>query len=186
MVKGKIVRKAADKVVTPALQGAKLGAGAAAVEQVVDIIDNPYIAAAQGAVIGGAAGAALGPVGIAAGATAGGLIGFVLNDTTRVMPCDMIAIPSYQYAAVLSGREPTFQILIKEGEMVQPILPTEYVENIAALSAIKDSKPTKRKRAKGAGLPPKYAKMGFKKGWREYKKTKSYKAKAARKKRGRR
>ena len=43
--------------------------------------------------------------------------------------------------------------------------------------------PTKRKRAKGAGLPKKYAKMGFKKGWREYKKTPAYKKKKASKKR---
>ena len=185
MVKGKIIRKASDKVVTPALKGAKLGAGAAAVEQVVDVIDNPYLSAAQGAAIGGAAGAALGPVGIATGAIAGGLVGFVLNDTVRIMPTDMIAIPAYQYSAMLEGREPTFQIMIKEGEMGQPVLPTDYVQNLAVTEAITDNKPVKKRRAKGAGLPAKYAKMGFKKGWREYKKTSAYKKKAKSKRRSR-
>ena len=42
-------------------------------------------------------------------------------------------------------------------------------------------KSPKKTRKKGAGLPKKYAKMGFKKGWREYKKTPAYK----RKKKGR-
>lgn len=38
--------------------------------------------------------------------------------------------------------------------------------------------PTKKAtRRPGAGLPKKYAKMGFKKGWREYKKTPAYKRK---------
>ena len=43
--------------------------------------------------------------------------------------------------------------------------------------------PAKKKiRRPGAGLPKKYAKMGFKKGWRAYKKTRAYKRK---KKKGR-
>ena len=48
-------------------------------------------------------------------------------------------------------------------------------------------KPAPRKRAKPkrsakrkGGLPKKYAKMGFKKGWREYKKTPAYKRKKKR------
>jgi len=185
LVKGKIVRKASEKVITPALQGAKLGGAAVVTERAVDVLDNPYINAAEGAIIGGAAGSLLGPIGTVAGATTGGLIGFVLNDSMRVMPCDMIAIPSYQYAAVLSGKEPTFQILIKEGEMVQPIIPTDYVQNLAATTAITENVTVKKRRAKGAGLPRKYAKMGFKKGWREYKKTAAYKKKAKSKRRKR-
>lgn len=39
------------------------------------------------------------------------------------------------------------------------------------------AKPAKKTRKSGAGLPKKYAKMGFKKGWREYKKTPAYKRK---------
>jgi len=185
LVKGKVVRAAAEKVVTPALQGAKLGGAAVVTEKAVDVIDNPYVSAAEGAIIGGVAGSFLGPVGTVAGATAGGLIGFVLNDTVRIMPTDMIAIPAYQYAAVLQGREPTFQILIKEGEMVQPVLPTDYVQNLAVTEALTETKPVKKRRAKGAGLPAKYAKMGFKKGWREYKKTSAYKKKAKSKRRKR-
>ena len=42
--------------------------------------------------------------------------------------------------------------------------------------------PAKRKRAKGAGLPKKYAKMGFAKGWKAYKKTPAYKKKQTQKK----
>ena len=44
--------------------------------------------------------------------------------------------------------------------------------------------PTKKKatRRPGAGLPKKYAQMGFKKGWKAYKKTPAYKRK---KKKGR-
>jgi hypothetical protein len=45
----------------------------------------------------------------------------------------------------------------------------------------KKRKPRKAaaKKKSGAGLPKKYAKMGFKKGWREYKKTAAYKRKKA-------
>lgn len=185
MVKGKVVRAASEKVVTPALKGAKLGGAAVITEKAVDVIDNPYVSAAEGAIIGGVAGSLLGPVGTVAGATAGGLIGFVLNDTVRIMPTDMIAIPAYQYSAMLQGREPTFQILIKEGEMVQPIIPTDYVQNLAVTEALTETKPKRKRRAKGAGLPAKYAKMGFKKGWREYKKTSAYKKKAKSKRRKR-
>jgi hypothetical protein len=46
--------------------------------------------------------------------------------------------------------------------------------------------PKRVKRKKGGGLPRKYAKMGFKKGWAAYKKTAAYKKKAAKKKKLRR
>ncbi len=59
----------------------------------------------------------------------------------------------------------------------------DMAEGLMQAEVIEDTmvKPTKRKRAKGAGLPKKYAKMGFKKGWREYKKTATYKNKQKRK-----
>jgi len=41
----------------------------------------------------------------------------------------------------------------------------------------KPARKSKPKRKSGAGLPKKYAKMGFKKGWREYKRTPAYKRK---------
>jgi hypothetical protein len=98
------------------------------------------------------------------------------------MPVDMIAIPAYQYSMVLQGQQPTFQIYIKEGELVAPVMPTDFMVSTAVVDTL--SAPVKRKRAKGAGLPKKYAKMGFKKGWREYKKTPAYK-KSKKSKRGR-
>ncbi len=75
---------------------------------------------------GAALGSALGPLGAAGGAVAGGLLGFVLADGERIVPVDMIAIPAYQYSAMLQGREPTFQVFIKEGECIKPIIKTDY------------------------------------------------------------
>ena len=103
------------------------GAGIAGAANVVDeAVSNPYAQAAVGAVEGAALGAALGPLGAAGGAVAGGLLGFVLADGERIVPVDMIAIPAYQYSAMLSGREPTFQLFIKEGECIKPIIQTDY------------------------------------------------------------
>jgi hypothetical protein len=80
----------------------------------------------EGAVEGAALGAALGPLGAAGGAVAGGLLGFVLADGERIVPVDMIAIPAYQYSSVLQGKEPTFQVFIKEGEMIAPVIKTDF------------------------------------------------------------
>ena len=90
----------------------------------------------------------------------------------------MIAIPAYQ--AYLINGTPAFQIFLKEGEVLTQVIPTDAMEATVAL----DDPPTpvKRTRAKGAGLPKKYAKMGFKKGWAAYKKTPTYKRKQAAKK----
>lgn len=49
---------------------------------------------------------------------------------------------------------------------------------IVTKMAKKAKKKTSKKKKKG-GLPAKYAKMGFAKGWEEYKKTKAYKKKHA-------
>jgi hypothetical protein len=118
LVKGKIVKKGVKAGIKKAGGKAKLGGGAVLAEKAVDVVDNPYLSAAEGALIGGA-------VGGVPGAVAGGLIGFVLADSQRIVPVDMIAIPAYQYSAMLQGREPTFQIFIKEGESIQPLLPTD-------------------------------------------------------------
>tara|TARA_R100001086_G_C11810319_1_gene251341 strand:+ start:169 stop:738 length:570 start_codon:yes stop_codon:yes gene_type:complete len=123
MAKGKIASKALGKLgETKFGKGAGIAAGAKAAEEVVG---NPYAQAALGAVEGAALGAALGPLGAAGGAVAGGLLGFVLADGERIVPVDMIAIPAYQYSAMLQGREPTFQIFIKEGELIMPVLATD-------------------------------------------------------------
>ena len=131
---------------------------------------------------GRAAGSFLGPVGASAGHVIGGALGaisgFILGDQETVFPIDMIAIPAYQ-AYLLSGT-PAFQIFIKEGEVLTQVQLTDAQESVAIID---DVLPKKRKRAPGAGLPKKFAKMGFKKGWREYKKTPAYKRKQATKKR---
>ena len=129
MVKGKIVKKGVKGAIKTAGGRAKLGAGAVLAEKAVDVVDNPYISAAEGAIIGGA-------VGGVPGAIAGGLIGFVLADGERITPCDMIAIPAYQYSALLTGREPTFQIFIKEGELIAPVLPTDTMMAQAVVAEV--------------------------------------------------
>ncbi len=124
MVKGKVGKEALKKFSrTKFAKGAGIAGGARAAEEVVS---NPYAQAGLGALEGAALGSALGPLGAAGGAVAGGLLGFVLADGERIVPCDMVAIPAYQYASVLQGREPTFQVFIKEGEVIQPIIPTDY------------------------------------------------------------
>ncbi len=178
MVKGKAIGKATG-VIGRAAEAAKLGGAAVALERATDVIDNQLVNTIEGGLIGWAA-----TGGNPLGAVGGGLVGFVLADGERIMPVDMIAVPAYQYSMILQGKEPTFQIYIKEGELVTPIMPTDMMISEAIVEAPINT-PTKRKRAKGAGLPKKYAKMGFKKGWREYKKTSAYKKKKASKKRRR-
>lgn len=128
-MKGKIVSKVASGA---SKRAKKAGAGAkavAAAEGVDAILDDPYSQAAIGAVEGAALGAAVGgPWGAAGGALLGGVAGFVLADGERLVPCDMVAIPAYQYSAVLQGREPTFQIYIKEGECIKPVVKTDLME----------------------------------------------------------
>lgn len=123
MVKGKIGKKALAKISeTKFARGAGIAAGARAAEEA---ISNPYAQAGLGALEGAALGSALGPLGAAGGAVAGGLLGFVLADGERIVPIDMIAIPAYQYSLMLQGKEPTFQIYIKEGECIAPVMKTD-------------------------------------------------------------
>lgn len=139
MVKGKVVKKGVKAAIKQAGGKAKLGAGAVAAEKAVDVIDNPYLSAAEGAIIGGA-------VGGVPGALAGGLIGFVLADGERIVPVDMIAVPAYQYSMVLQGKEPTFQIYIKEGELITPVMPTDMMDAVQVVQDLKEvAKPKKRK-----------------------------------------
>jgi len=125
------------------------------------------------AALGGSIG---GPIGAGAGAITGLLIG----DDTTVFPIDMVAIPAYQ--AYLIDRTPAFTVYIKAGET---LIPTggnvlDMSENMDIEAAVE--MPGPKKRRKGAGLPKKFAKMGFKKGWAAYKKTKAYKSKSKKKK----
>ena len=141
MVKGKIVKKGVKGAIKKAGGKAKLGGGAVLAEKAVDVVDNPYLSAAEGALIGGA-------VGGVPGAIAGGLIGFVLADGERVTPVDMIAVPAYQYSAMLQGREPTFQIFIKEGELIAPVLPTDFQQSSMVVESVsgKDLNGNRKKR----------------------------------------
>ncbi len=141
MPKGKIVKKGVKSAIKRAGGKAKLGGGAVLAEKAVDVIDNPYISAAEGAIIGGA-------VGGVPGAIAGGLIGFVLADGERIVPVDMIAIPAYQYSMVLQGKEPTFQIYIKEGELIAPVLPTDMMLSQAVVEEVQEM-PTKKRKLNG-------------------------------------
>lgn len=144
MVKGKIGKKALAKLSeTKFARGAGIAAGARAAEEA---ISNPYAQAGLGALEGAALGSALGPLGAAGGAVAGGLLGFVLADGERIVPIDMIAIPAYQYSLMLQGKEPTFQLYIKEGEVIMPIIPTDMQVAGAAVLAdnIVEAKPKRK------------------------------------------
>jgi len=144
LVKGKVGKKLlADLSETRFARGAGIAAGAKAAEET---ISNPYAQAALGAVEGAALGSALGPLGAAGGAVAGGLLGFVLADGERIVPIDMIAIPAYQYGPMLQGREPTFQVYIKEGEVIMPVMPTDaQVAGAMVLDApMAESKPKRK------------------------------------------
>jgi hypothetical protein len=141
MVKGKVLKKGGKALLESAKDAGLKGGGAVAAENAIDALDNPYLAAAEGAVVGYIASG-----GNPIGAIAGGLVGFVLADGERITPCDMVAIPAYQYSAMLDGREPTFQIFIKEGEMIAPILPTDFMQANLAADAIRmsDTKPKRK------------------------------------------
>lgn len=148
MVKGKVGKKLLKEFSqTKFAKGAGIAGGAKVAEEAVS---NPYAQAGLGAIEGAALGSALGPLGAAGGAVAGGLLGFVLADGERIMPVDMIAIPAYEFSSVLAGRQPTFQLYIKEGEVVMPVLPTDFQQaGVEVLtesgSNIRSNTPKKRK-----------------------------------------
>ena len=139
MVKGKIVSKGV-KAGKKALKDAGAGTKAVAAATAVDAItDAPAAQAAIGAVEGAALGAAVGGVpGAVAGGLIGGVAGFILADGERVVPIDMIAIPAYQYSMVMQGKEPTFQIFIKEGELITPVKPTDFMQSSQIVDAVSD------------------------------------------------
>ena len=132
------------------------------------------------ALTGAAVGSLVGPVGGVVGGSVGGLAGLIVGDATLVFPMPMVAIPAFEFASITSGRSPSFMVYIKEGEVLTQVVATDAMEATEALEEV--TTPAKRTRAPGAGLPKKYAKLGFKKGWAAYKKTPAYKNKQARKK----
>jgi len=92
----------------PQVQKLIAGAGASIVDE---ILDNRYINAAEGALVGSAVGGPIGAVG-------GGLAGWFLADSSTVLPIDMIAIPAYQ-SSMIQG-SPAFQIYMRAGETIMP------------------------------------------------------------------
>ena len=116
MVKGKVA-KAAQPVLDDAIkalvkdpraQKALAGAGASVIDTV---LDNPVIAATEGALIGSAIGGVPGAIG-------GGVAGWFLGDTNTVFPVDMVCIPAYQ-AFMIQG-QPAFTIYARAGETIVP------------------------------------------------------------------
>jgi len=59
-----------------------------------------------------------------------------MADGERIAPCDLVAIPAYEVALLRQGMAPSFQIFIKEGELIAPILPTDAMRNAEALESV--------------------------------------------------
>jgi hypothetical protein len=139
------------------------------VKVVIVALSDKAEATKELALTGAAIGSVFGPTGTAIGGGIGGLTGLIVGDNTTVFPIDMVAIPAYQ-AHLMQGN-PQFTVYIKAGETLVPtggnVL--DMSENMDIEAAAEMSSPKKRR--KGAGLPKKYAKMGFKKGWAAYNKT---------------
>jgi len=132
MVASKIAKKGAVKGLKKAAGttwARKAGVSGAAVAVAEELEDNPYVSAAEGAALGFAI---AGPV----GAAAGGLVGWFMADGERIAPCDLVAIPAYEVALLRQGMAPSFQIFIKEGELIAPILPTDAMRNAEALESV--------------------------------------------------
>tara|TARA_R100000353_G_C6509546_1_gene196265 strand:+ start:682 stop:1161 length:480 start_codon:yes stop_codon:yes gene_type:complete len=102
------------------------------------------VSTVEGAETGSALLSPLGPLGSLGGGLLGGLAGFVLADGERITPIDMIAVPAFEYGQVRSGQDPTFMIYIKEGEMIMPVVKTDFME--ATEQVVPDLVTTKTKK----------------------------------------
>ncbi len=96
------------------------------------------VLATELAAIGAYAG---GPV----GAAIGGLVGLIVGDQPMILQMDYVAIPAYEFSAVMAGTMPSHQILLKEGEVIRQMQPTEAQETAMV---VEDSKPTRKRRRK--------------------------------------
>ena len=106
------------------------------------------VSTVEGAEAGSALLSPLGPIGSIGGGLLGGLAGFVLADGERITPIDMIAIPAFEYGQVRSGQDPTFMIYIKEGEMIAPVVKTDFMEATEEVMPTKNTRTKKRKLSK--------------------------------------
>ena len=93
------------------------------------------------AIAGAIVGSPLGPVGSVVGGVTGGVAGLIIGDQTTIFPIDMIAIPAYQ-AYMIQGT-PSFQIFIKEGEVLTQVMMTDAQQAETSLVA---SAPKKRRK----------------------------------------
>lgn len=143
----KVVTKGITKAATSKPGRAALaGTGAVAVAETIE--DNPYVSAAQGALLGAQIGSAVGGPGIgtAVGAVGGAIAGYVMADGETIVPTDMIAVPAFEWSAVRQGMAPTFMIHIKEGELITPILPTDAMMSEAVVDQVQAAPAAKKKR----------------------------------------
>lgn len=143
MVKTKVVSEAIKKTSKSLGTGGKVGGSAVLAEKATDILDNPYLNAAEGAVIGGYAGSLAGPVGAAAGALVGGTIGWILADENTIFPVDMVCIPAYQ-SYMIQG-QPAFTVYARAGETIVPTGGNvRDVQEAVAMQQAPAKKPMKR------------------------------------------
>ena len=107
------------------------------------------LAAGLGAA-GAAAGAPLGPVGAAVGGGLGVLTGVIVGDQQMTFQLDYVAVPAYEYAALLAGSSPSHSIYIKSGETLIPtggsVDDVELGEMEAQMMTEAVVKPKRRKR----------------------------------------
>ena len=90
------------------------------------------------AIAGAIVGSPLGPVGSVVGGVTGGVAGLIIGDQTTVFPIDMIAIPAYQ-AYMIQGT-PSFQIFIKEGEVLTQVMMTDSQQAETSLDRVAPKK----------------------------------------------
>ncbi len=93
------------------------------------------------AIAGAIVGSPLGPVGSVVGGVTGGVAGLIIGDQTTIFPIDMVAIPAFQ--AYLIQGTPSFQIFIKEGEVLTQVIRTDAEQAEASLAV---SAPKKRRK----------------------------------------
>ena len=106
------------------------------------------VSTVEGVEAGSALLSPLGPLGSLGGGLLGGLAGFVLADGERITPIDMIAIPAFEYGQVRNGQDPTFMIYIKEGEMIAPVIKTDFMEATEEVLPGTNTQTKKRKLSK--------------------------------------
>ena len=90
------------------------------------------------AIAGAIVGSPLGPVGSVVGGVTGGVAGLIIGDQTTIFPMDMIAIPAFQ--AYLIQGTPSFQIFIKEGEVLTQVMMTDAQQAEASLEVVAPKK----------------------------------------------